>query len=95
MGYFVPLATYFGTTGTGESYDNLAPKFDLEYTAAPESGVGVDVGAEVDYGGGNEGVSDLAFYNIYRADESGFTPSSSNLIATLETNATSVRYNDD
>ncbi|MCZ7603830.1 MAG: T9SS type A sorting domain-containing protein [Melioribacteraceae bacterium] len=78
----------------GQSYDNIAPRFDAEYTAAAQSGTGIDVGAEVDYGGGNNGVSDIRFYNIYRGTEAGFTPAAANMIATLETSALSIRYND-
>lgn len=83
-----------GAQATGQSYDNIAPVFNIEYTAAPQSGSGIDVGAEVDYGGGNNGVSDIMFYNIYRGTQAGFTPSASNLIATYETHATTVRFND-
>ena len=88
------VSTELGAEVSGQSADNIAPVIDHEYTATAESGTGIDVGAEVDYGGGNNGISDLAFYNIYRGESAGFTPSNDNLIATVETNATSVRYND-
>lgn len=84
----------FSATGIGQSYDNIAPTFINEYTLAPLSGTGVDVAAEVDYGGGTNGVSDIKFYNIYRSDVSGFTPSAGNLLATLETSNLKIRYND-
>lgn len=86
--------TTFSPTASGQSYDNIAPAFITEYTAAPQSGSGIDLGAEVNYGGGNDGISDIMFYNIYRGTEAGFTPSASNLIATYETHATTVRFND-
>ena len=88
------IYTTFGASATGMSFDNIAPTFNLEYTANAQSGTGIDVGAEVNYGGGNEGISDIAFYNIYKGDATGFTPSNDNLIATLETSNTSIRYND-
>ena len=86
--------TTFSPTAIGQSYDNIAPTFLNEYTLAPQSGDGIDVAAEVDYGGGNNGVSDIRFYNIYRSDVSGFTPNAGNLIATLETNNQKIRYTD-
>lgn len=86
--------TTFSPTAIGQSYDNIAPTFLDEYTLAPQSGDGIDVAAEVDYGGGNNGVSDIRFYNIYRSDVSGFTPNAGNLIATLETNNQKIRYTD-
>ncbi len=85
--------TTVGGTASGMSYDNIAPAFVDQYTLNPESGEGVDVGAEVDYGGLIE-TSDIAFYNIYRGEESGFTPSAANKIATIETNSETIRYND-
>lgn len=81
-------------TATGMSYDNIAPEFIDQYTLAPKSGTGVDVAAEVTYGGGNDGMSDILFYNIYRGEASGFAPSAANKIATVETSNEKVRVND-
>ena len=85
--------TTVGGTASGMSYDNIAPAFVEQYTLSPESGEGIDIAAVVDYGGLID-ESDIAFYNIYRAEESGFTPSAANKIATIETSSESIRYND-
>jgi hypothetical protein len=39
-------------------------------------------------------MTDIAFYNIYRSDAAGFTPSAANKIATIETHNAKIRYND-
>jgi hypothetical protein len=96
-GYLNKQGIYSTTSeqASGTSYDNIAPSFIAEYTLAPESGEGVDVGAEVDYGGGfSDSMTDIAFYNIYRSDAAGFTPSAANKIATIETHNAKIRYND-